>query len=179
MPRGKKKEVTEETTLNVPKNASSLSGTNSSVMKVYTSKPKTTKSDALPKKSSEIKDAAVLEKVMYDISDANHPIDDIRSFVHITIYWIPNSKKFMIENPLRLEGKSLISAPCSMITSDDVNLEEINAVFGMHFAEDTKGSLDFIRAAMTHDTENIRVFHLCEIGLIRDENKLQYTYITH
>lgn len=180
MPRGKKK-LADEPTFNVPDNAKELAGTNNGVMKVYTSKPKKTAASPAKKPSTTeyVKTAEKVEIVSYEINDTEHPIEDIKTFVHANIYWVPNSEKFIVENNARTEGKSILSVPCTVLTGETVDLDEVNAIFGMHFNEVTKNQFEFIRAGIIQDTENIRVFRLCEMGLTRDKDKLQYTYIMY
>lgn len=173
MPRGKKNSNPEDVTLNVPENANQLSGTENGAMRVYASKPK--KAPEKKQKSN----SAEKTLVAYPLGDTNHPIEDVSTFVHIIIYWIPNSKKFMIENPSRMNGKLLISAPTEYVTSEDLDIEAINAIFGMHFTKESSSLLESLRDWTTSDTEHVRVLHICELGLVRDNDTFQYTYVTY
>ena len=179
MPRGKKN--SETVTYAQTKGANNITGTEGGKMRVYASKPK--KASATDAKSPEQVPAAVdhevLERVSYELTDKDHPIERIDAFVHCTIYWIPNSEQFMVENVIRGEGKAIIAAPVHFLTDENPDLEAINAIFGMHFGEESRGMFDVIRQGITQDTDNIKVFQLCELGLIRDKNKVQYTYIAY
>lgn len=196
MPRGRKKadaEIVEgaataeskETknktiTYSVSADANETASTNRGKMKVYTSKPKKSeatsvaKPDQLPSNFNPDE----MEHVVYELSDADHPINRISSFSHCTIYWIPNSEQFIVENIHRAEGKSIISVPTGFFTDEEADVNAINAVLGMHFGEESKGQLDMIRQGISQDAEHIRVFQLVELGLVRDEDKIQYTYLT-
>ena len=168
MPRGKKKSTSDEVTYTISKDANTLGGTENSKMRVYTSKPK---KEVSTKSSSEKVDTAAKKEEKLE--------DSICSFVHITVYCVPEIKQFVVENHFRREGKSAIIVPASYFQSEYVDIKAVNAVFGMHFEDASQNAFEMIRQAITQDSDNIRVFQICELGIFKSDGSITYNYITY
>ena len=177
MPRGKKK--SENVTLNVPENAKELGGTNGGQMRIYASKPKT-KTEASVKVEEETPakiDPENMPHVVYDLNDKDHPITDATSFIKATIYWLPNSSKFVVENSHRNDHHNLMSVPCEVLMNENIDYSDLNVAFGMHFDEGSKNTIKFLRDQINKNKDTCMTYEVVELGLIRDENSLQYTYM--
>ena len=177
MPRGKKK--SENVTLNVPENAKELGGTNGGQMRIYTSKPKT-KPETPVKVEEETPvniDPEKMPHVVYDLNDKDHPITDATSFIKATIYWLPNSSKFVVENSHRNDGRKVMSVPCEVLMNEVIDYDNLNAALGMHFDEGGKNIIEFLQDQINKHKDTCIPYEVVELGLIRDGNSLQYTYM--